>query len=224
MILYPTIERGQGEGETRRQGVPPLLVSPSPSLPLSPAPPLSAIAAVANARRRWPDLAEPLRLAGELVAQNALYALPAGLEELALCRPSADSLPVAIRASPTGLACSCNLWPPPYPAGPGDGCCCPHILAYLLTLYLQRPLPPLPFDPEALWLAALDDLQHETLKAVYDLWLRDTRAIPAASSPTRLTVAARDRRACEWISCRLYPVVARAVARAAGYPITLRFV
>jgi hypothetical protein len=181
--------------------------------------------AVINAGRRWPLLAGMVQDAANLVAGDALYTIPgAPPEAVALCKPAGDWQPRLIRATPTGFGCTCHRWPPKVRAGPGDGRYCPDILAYLLMVYLRWPLSPLPYAPETLWQLALNELRQEMLRATFDLWLRDTAVVVAASSPTLLTIAVRDGRAQEWLARQLQPVILRAVRGIAGYRIDVRYV
>lgn len=180
--------------------------------------------AVANACRRWPELAEMVQAAADLVTGDNVYALPGTSGAVALCKPAAGWEHGVVRATATGFGCTCRRWPPKVRAGPGDGRYCPDILAYLLTVYLKRPLAPLPFSPETLWQTALDELRHEMLRATYDLWLVGTRVVVEASSPTLLVVAARDQMARAWLALRLHPVIVRTVRAIAGYRIEVRYV
>jgi hypothetical protein len=180
--------------------------------------------AVANACRRWPALAEMVQAAADLVTGDNVYALPGTSGAVALCKPAAGWEHGVVRATPTGFGCTCRCWPPKVRAGPGDGRYCPDILAYLLMVYVRRPLADLPFSPETLWQTALDELRHEMLRATYDLWLVGTRVVVEASSPTLLVVAARDQMARAWLALRLHPVIVRTVRAIAGYRIEVRYV
>jgi hypothetical protein len=180
--------------------------------------------AAANAGRRWPALAEMVQAAAEMVAGDNVYALPEAAGAVALCKPATGWEHGVVRATATGFGCTCRRWPPKIRAGPGDGRYCPDILAYLLTVYLKRPPAPLPYAPETLWQLALNELRQEMLRATFDLWLRDTRVVAAASSPTLLTIAARDRMAREWLARQLQPVILRVVRGIAGYRIDVRYV
>jgi hypothetical protein len=180
--------------------------------------------AVANACRRWPALAEMGQAAAELAAGDNVYALPGTSGAVALCKPAAGWEHGVVRATATGFGCTCRRWPPPVRAGPGDGRYCPDILAYLLMVYLKRPLAALPYSPETLWQTTLDELRHEMLRATYDLWLAGTRVVVEASSPTLLVVAARDQMARAWLALRLHPVIVRTVRAIAGYRIDVRYV
>jgi hypothetical protein len=180
--------------------------------------------AVANACRRWPELAEMVQAAADLVTGNGVYALPDASGAVALCKPAAGWEHGVVRATATGFGCTCRRWPPKVRAGPGDGRYCPDILAYLLTVYLKRPLADLLFSPETLWQTALDELRHEMLRATYDLWLAGTRIVVDASSPTLLVVAARGQMARAWLALRLHPVIVRTVRAIAGYRIEVRYV
>jgi hypothetical protein len=196
----------------------------SPVSPASPTAAAAIAAALDRAGRRWPALAPLLPLTGELVTRDGVWALAPEMGGLALCRLPDDWHLGVVRATPTGFGCSCDRWPPQVRAGPGDGRYCDHILAYLLTVYLQRPLPPCPYDPDTLWQTALEELEHQMLKSVYNLWLAGSQAVPEASSPTLLTIALPNQFAREWAARRLHPIILRAVRDIAGYRIGLRYV
>lgn len=182
-------------------------------------------AAVANACRRWPELSAMVRAAAELVEAGCVCEIPGAPQASALIKqPGADWQHGVVGSTPTGFGCTCRAWPPEVRTGPGDGRYCPDILAYLLMLYLKRPPAPFPHTPETLWHLTLAELQPQMLRATYDLWLAGTSVVSQASSPTRLTVAARDRMACEWLARRLHPVVLRTVRGIAGYPIDVGYV
>jgi hypothetical protein len=180
--------------------------------------------AVANACRRWPALIEMVQAAAELATGDGVYALPDASGAVALCKLAACWEHGVVRATATGFGCTCRRWPPKVRAGPGDGRYCPDILAYLLTVYLKRPLAALPFSAETLWQTTLDELRHEMLRATYDLWLAGTRVMVEASSPTLLVVAARDQMARAWLALRLHPVIVRTARAIAGYRIDVRYV
>lgn len=129
----------------------------------------------------------------------------------------------AVSPSPTGLACTCDGWPPPR-AGPGDGLYCADILAYLVALYLERPLSPLPYAPEELWQAALEALRLQMAKATFNQWLLGSTAVAKSSTPLSLTVGVRNQYAQEWLTHRLHSVIIRTLAAVAGYRLQVRFV
>jgi hypothetical protein len=180
--------------------------------------------AIATAGGRWPVLVPALKTAAELVRADSVYEAPAGAPELALVRFPAEWHFRAVSPSPTGLACTCDGWPPPARAGPGDGLYCPNILAYLLTLYLERPFSPLPYVSEELWQVTLEELRLQMTRASFNQWLLGSFAVPGASTPLSLTVAVRNRYAQEWLAHRLHPIIARTLAAVAGYKVQVRFV
>jgi len=193
-------------------------------------PPRDIQRAVANARRRWPALAEMVNAAAELVESDALHAITKGSPSLAACRSLDHGEVHFIALTTSGLSCTCDVWPPPIRAGPGDGLYCPDILATLLQIWLRRPfrqarseLPP-PCPSATLWQEALGELRGQMTRATFDRWLRDSVADPARSSPTLLTVAVRNRYAREWLTGRLLPVVERTVSGLAGQGLAVRFV
>jgi hypothetical protein len=180
--------------------------------------------AVTHACRKWPALSKMVQEAARLVAADCVYQIPGTTEPLAVCKPAGGWEHGVVRATAAGFACTCSKWPPQVRVGPGDGLYCADILAYLLALYLQRPLPPLPYTPDILWQTTLAELQNEMLRATYNLWLADTRVLVQASSPTLLTVAARNRLAQEWLERRLNGVILRTLRGIAGYPIDVQYV
>ena len=180
--------------------------------------------AIATALRRWPDLHPALERGAEGVQSSGVYHAPAQAEPLALVRPAAGKVFRLVSPSSTGLACTCDGWPPPTRAGPGDGLYCAHILAYLLALYLDRPLVPLPHTPETLWEEAMEELRMQLTRATFDRWLLGSALISEASTPLSLTVAARDRFAREWLTHRLHKVINRTLAAIAGYPVQVRYI
>ena len=180
--------------------------------------------AIATAGGRWPVLQLPLQVAAELVRAGGVFGTPAGAAELALVRLPAGWTIRAISPTPTGLACTCQDWPPATRTGPGDGFYCADILAYLLALYLEWPFLPLPFTPEELWQAALEELRLQMTRASFNQWLLGSAVVPEASTPFSLTVAARNRYAQEWLTHRLHPLITRTLAAVAGYVVQVRFV
>lgn len=180
--------------------------------------------AIERAGRRWPSLHPALEVAAELARADSIYEAPAEARELALARLPAEQRFHAISPTPSGLACSCNDWPPTTNAGPGDGRYCADILAYLLALYLQRPLSPLPFTAEELWQTALEELRLQMTRAAFNQWLLGSFAIPEASTPLSLTVAVRNQYAQEWLAHRLHPLIARALRTVAGYEVSVHFI
>jgi hypothetical protein len=180
--------------------------------------------AVANAQKRWPDLAGMLPAAVVLVEEHAVCVFPYEAQGLAMCQPTSVSPGHLVSQTPTGLGCSCDAWPPTKRAGPGDGLYCPDILAVLLHVYLRRPVRPLPCSPETLWQEALAELQHQMTRATFTSWLAGTRAVPEARSAQLLTIEVRSRYAQEWLTHRLQPVIARTLAGIVGYCVEVQFV
>jgi hypothetical protein len=179
--------------------------------------------ATVTAGGRWPVLRPALKTAAELVRAGSVYETPAEARDLALVKPPAEWTFRAVSPSPTGLACTCDGWPPPARAGPGDGLYCADILAYLLALYLDRSFSPLPYAPDDLWQATLEELRLQMTKATFNQWLLGSFAVPEASTPLSLTVAVRNRYAQEWLAHRLHPLIARTLAAVAGYEVQVCF-
>jgi hypothetical protein len=180
--------------------------------------------AIATAGGRWSVLRPALKAAAELVRAGGVFETPTEAPELALVRFPADWPFRAVSPSPTGLACTCDGWPPLVRAGPGDGLFCADILAYLLALYLERPFSPLPCSPEELWEAALEELRLQMTKATFNQWLLGSHAVCDASTPLCLSVAVRNRYAQEWLTHRLRNSIVRTLAAVAGYRVQVRFV
>ena len=186
--------------------------------------------AIARAARRWPDLHPALEQVEVLVREDGVYQPPPAPSALALVKPASDLVFRLVCPSPTGLACSCEGWPPPTSTGPGDGLYCADILAYLLALYLDRPfrhalrVQPLPQSPAALWEQALDELRLQMTKTTFNQWLLGSRVVDEASTLLSLTVAVRNRYAQEWLIHRLDPVISRTLAALAGYRVQVHFV
>lgn len=180
--------------------------------------------ATATAGRRWPPLRPALTVAATLVRENGVYQVPAEATELTLVKPASGWPFCAVSPSPTGLACTCDGWPPPVRAGPGDGLYCADILAYLLALYLERPFSPLPYSSEELWQLTLDELRLQMTKATFDQWLLGSIVVPEISTTFSVTVAVRNRYAQEWLTHRLHSVIVRSLVAVAGYRVQVRFV
>ena len=180
--------------------------------------------AITTAGERWPVLQPALEGAAQLVRAHGLYETPREAAELALVRLPAEWRFRAVSPTPTGLACTCDGWPPVTRAGPGDGLYCPDNLAYLLALYLQRPFSPLPRVPEELWQVALEELRLQMTKATFNQWLLGSAVVPQASTPLSLTVAVRNRYAQEWLTHRLHNVIVRTLGAVAGYRMQVHFV
>lgn len=185
--------------------------------------------AIQNACRRWPVLAEQVRRAAAFASNHALFNHPSTPEVVAWCQKEPltnQGVTTYHRLTPTrtGFACTCPDWPPESRAGPGDGQYCPHILAWLLTIYLNQPLPLLPFSASELWQATLTALQGEMLKGAYTLWLEDTVVVPEMCTPVLLTVHVPNRLTQEWLAERIYPTIHRALCKQAGYRMDVKFV
>lgn len=180
--------------------------------------------AIHNASRRWPALTTMVEQAAALLDAHPLYTHPTAPHILAWCWQPEQWVYRHLTATRTGFACTCSAWPPPTRAGPGDGQYCPHILAWLLTVYLRQPLASLPFSAMTLWQKSLVTLQQEMTKGTYTTWLAWTEAIPETSTPLCLTVQVANPRAQAWLTQRLAVVIRRAVSNQAGYPVQVRFV
>lgn len=180
--------------------------------------------ATATAGGRWPALRPIIKTAAELVRAGGVYETPAVALELALVRFPAEWTFRAVSPSPTGLACTCDGWPPPARNGPGDGLYCADILAYLLALYLQRPFSPLPWVPEELWQVTLEALRLQMTRATFNQWFLGSAVVPGASTPLSLTVAVRHRYAQDWLTYRLHPLITRTLAAVAGYEVQVHFI
>lgn len=180
--------------------------------------------AIHNAGRRWPALVNMVEQAAALLNTHPLYTHPAAPHILAWCWQRERWTYHRLTATRTGFACTCSAWPPSVRAGPGDGQYCPHILAWLLAVYLRQPLSPLPFAAPALWQQSLVTLRQEMTKGTYTAWLAGTEAVPETSTPLCLTVQVANQMAQAWLTERLAVVIRRAVSNQAGYPVQVRFV
>ena len=76
-------------------------------------------------------------------------------------------------------------------------------------------------DYNALWQAALGDLQLQMTKATFDTWLKDTFVFGAQDNT--LTIAVRNVYAREWLENRLLPTIRRTLARITSDPIEVAF-
>lgn len=179
---------------------------------------------IATAGGRWPALRPALQTAAALVRTGGVYATPAKAPEMALVRFPAEWHFRAVSPSPTGLACTCDGWPPPAPTGPGDGLYCADILAYLLALYIERPFSPLPYVSAELWQVTLEELRLQMTRATFNQWLLGSFAVPEASTPLSLTVAVRNRYEQEWLTHRLHPLITRTLTAVAGYEVQVCFI
>lgn len=180
--------------------------------------------AITTAAGRWPILQPSLEDAGRLVRADSVYDVPEGTPELSLVRLPAEWNFHAISPTLTGFACTCDAWSPTTRVRPGDGLYCTDILAYLLALYLQRPLSPLSIALEELWQATLQELRLQMTRATFDLWLLGSAVVPESSTPLFLTIAVRSKYAPEWLTHRLHHVIARTLTTVAGYPVKFRFI
>lgn len=185
--------------------------------------------AIQNACHRWPALAEAVRDAAAFVDNHALFSHPATPQIVAWCQKEPLTHPGITtyhRLTPTrtGFACTCPDWPPESRAGPGDGQYCPHILAWLLTVYLRQPLSVFPFSACDLWQATLTALQGEMLKGAYTFWLEGTVAVPEMSTPLVLTIYVPNRLTQDWLAEHIYPTIHRALCKQAGYRMDVTFV
>jgi hypothetical protein len=179
--------------------------------------------AIARAARRWPGLHSSLRHAEIIAREEGVYQPPPAPHALALVKPATNLVFHLVRLSATGLACTCDGWPPTACAGPGDGLFCAHILAYLLALYLEQPLSPLPYSPEQLWELTLQELRLQMTGASFNQWLLGSAVVLEASSPLSLSVAVRNLYAQEWLNHRLHSLIVRTITSVAGYGVQVRF-
>ena len=207
------------------QSLPPPLFFPS----LYPAAIRTPQQAIRTACHRWPILTSMLEHAAAFANTRSLFVHPSAPHIVAWCQKeitTGQETPAYHRLTPThtGFACTCPDWPPESRAGPGDGQYCPHILAWLLTVYLRQSLPLLPFSPGELWRATLTTLQGEMLKGAYTLWLEDTVVVPEMCTPLVLTVHVPNRLTQEWLAERIYPTIHRALCKQAGYRMDVKFV
>lgn len=198
-----------------------------PSLPSTPT--RTPQQAIQNACRRWPVLAERVRSAAAFARNHVLFSHPATPQIVAWCQKESlthSGITTYHRLTPTrtGFACTCPAWPPESRAGPGDGQYCPHILAWLLTVYLRQPLPVFPFSACDLWQATLTALQGEMLKGAYTFWLEGTVAVPEMSTPLVLTIRVPNRLTQDWLTECIYPTIHRALCKQAGYRMDVTFV
>jgi hypothetical protein len=159
-----------------------------------------------------------------LTDANTLYTHPVTPQILAWCWEQTMWRYHQVTATRSGFGCTCPDWPPPFRAGPGDGHYCPHILAWLLTIYLHQPLPVFPFSAEALWKKTLADLKRQMTKGTFDAWLVWSQAVPETSTPLQLTVRVSNGMAQDWLTQRLSRVIRRTMIAQAGYPIDVTFV
>ncbi len=75
---------------------------------------------------------------------------------------------------------------------------------------------------QAVWEAALADLELQMTRATFDTWLRGTRAV--AQQAERLVIGVKSGYAVAWLSNRLQPLITRTLARVAEEPLTPEFV
>lgn len=79
-------------------------------------------------------------------------------------------------------------------------------------------------DAEGLWQAALCELREQMLAVTYDQWVRGGVVLASACTPTFLVIVAPGDAARQWLTYRLYPVIARTTGYLAGGPVTLCFI
>ncbi len=78
--------------------------------------------------------------------------------------------------------------------------------------------------PPILWQAILRELQGQISKVTYDTWLAGSTVLANASTAGALIVVVRNVYAAQWLTYRLYPVVARTAVAVAGKPIFICFI
>lgn len=85
--------------------------------------------------------------------------------------------------------------------------------------------PPLRYDtPPILWQAILRELKPQVSKVTFDTWLAGSTVLTNASTAGALIVVVRNVYAAQWLTYRLYPVVARTAVAVAGKPIVICFI
>ena len=83
-----------------------------------------------------------------------------------------------------------------------------------------NPQPPLRYDtPTILWQAILRELKPQVSKVTFDTWLAGSTVLTNASTAGALIVVVGNVYAAQWLTYRLYPVVARTAVAVAGKPI-----
>ncbi len=80
------------------------------------------------------------------------------------------------------------------------------------------------YDPEELWQEVLSELRGQMLAATFNQWVLGGRALPEPCTPTFLVIVTPGEAARQWLTHRLYPVVARTTGYLAGGPVTLCFI
>lgn len=78
--------------------------------------------------------------------------------------------------------------------------------------------------PPILWQAILRELQGQVSKVTFDTWLVGSTVLANASTAGALIVVVRNVYAAQWLTYRLYPVVARTAVAVAGKPIFICFI
>ena len=85
--------------------------------------------------------------------------------------------------------------------------------------------PPLRYDtPPVLWQAILRELQGQVSKVTYDTWLAGSTVLAKASTENALIVVVGNVYAAQWLTYRMYPVVARTAVAVAGRPVAVCFI
>jgi hypothetical protein len=85
----------------------------------------------------------------------------------------------------------------------------------------MRPLSP---ALDELWRLTLAELRGQTAVVTFNTWLASSRIVATGCTPSFWVVAVRNEYACDWLSYRFYPVVARLATAVAARPITLCFI
>lgn len=75
-----------------------------------------------------------------------------------------------------------------------------------------------------IWSLALQELELQTTRSVFDTWLRHTRQCPNGEERGIITVATANPYAVEWLDGRLRPLIERVLHYVSGENLTLRFI
>lgn len=78
--------------------------------------------------------------------------------------------------------------------------------------------------PSILWQTILRELQGQVSKVTFDTWLAGSTVLANASTAGALIVVVRNVYAAQWLTYRLYPVVARTAVAVAGKPVLIYFI
>ena len=94
-----------------------------------------------------------------------------------------------------------------------------------MTRLRQQPALPLStYYLEKLWRLALAELRQQMTKVTFNAWLVDSYILAAPSTPTFWVVVVRNEYAWEWLTYRLFPVIARTIGGLVGDTVTICFI